>query len=318
LSLDWNFRPLCRTFAFGEESTGFNPSLVGEVAVYSYVFKSAVGALNVDPKELGGIFGRVAGGTWEPLFWQWVAILVTGTVVMLGVARGIERVIKRLMPALLILLIICDIRALTLPGATAGISYLFRPDFTKITWWVVLTALGLSFFKLSIGMGAQLTYGSYMSKDENIPRTATRVALADTAVSLLAGLAVFPAVFAFGFKPDAGTSLLFITIPAVFQSMPLGRLFAVVFFLLASIAATGAMISLVEVPVAWASERFGISRKLATVLEMLLLALAGLPVTLSNGPTAGCRTPARRNTSISSSGSSPPSPSSSSCSVPSA
>jgi NSS family neurotransmitter:Na+ symporter len=173
-----------------------------------------------------------------------------------------------------------------LPGASQGLAFLFTPDFSKISAGVVLTAVGLAFFKLSIGMGTMITYGSYFRDDQNIPATTFRVMCADLFVSLLAGIAIFPAVFAFGFQPAAGPSLLFITIPAVFASMPLGHVFMVVFFVLTAIAATGAMLSILEVPVSVLSERFGISRVKATVINLLLLAVVGSGCALSNSLAA--------------------------------
>jgi NSS family neurotransmitter:Na+ symporter len=163
---------------------------------------------------------------------------------------------------------------------------MFQPDFTKVTAAVVLSAMGLSFFKLSVGMGTMITYGSYFRDDQNIPLTALRVMLADLSVSILAGVAIFPAVFAFGFKPDAGASLLFITIPAVFASMPLGGVFMVLFFVLAAIATIGAMLSLLEVPVAFLAERTHMSRKVATLLTVILLAVIGSAAALSNSTLA--------------------------------
>src|SRR6185503_6306524 len=147
---------------------------------------------------------------------------------------------------------------------------------------MILAAMGLAFFKLSIGMGAMMTYGSYFRDDQNIPLTATKVMLGDLAVSMLAGIAIFPAVFTFGFQPDAGPGLLFITIPAVFASIPFGNIFVVIFFLLAAIAATGAMLSLLEVPVAFIHERFGLARRTTTILVVALIALIGSAAALSN------------------------------------
>ena len=138
---------------------------------------------------------------------------------MLGVSKGIEAVARKLMPLLFILLLVLCARSLTLPGAMQGLTFLFSPDLAKITPVVILTALGLSFFKLSIGMGTMLTYGSYFRENQNIPTTTLRVMLADLSISLLAGIAIFPAVFAFGFEPAAGPSLVFMTIPAVFLSL---------------------------------------------------------------------------------------------------
>ncbi|MGE5507251.1 MAG: sodium-dependent transporter, partial [Chitinophagales bacterium] len=179
------------------------------------------------------------------------------------------------------ILIVCDVRALLLPGAARGLAFLLKPDFAKVGAAGALTALGLAFFKLSLGMGTMITFGSYQPDAANLPATAVRVVAADTAVSLLAGLAIFPAVFSFGFKPDAGPSLLFITIPAVFSAMPLGRVFMALFFLLTAIAATGAMISLFEVPVAFLVERLRWRRPLAAAGIAATLAALGAPATLS-------------------------------------
>ena len=203
-------------------------SFYSEVAgwVYAYVFKAISGEiLTSDPKVAGGVFGALVSNPTSSLIWQWVVLGITGSIIMLGVSKGIEAVTRKLMPLLFILLLILCVRSLTLEGASQGLTFLFSPDFSKITPAVVLTALGLAFFKLSLGMGTMLTYGSYFREDQNIPATATRVMLADLSVSLLAGIAIFPAVFAFGFEPAAGPSLVFMTIPAVFTSMPGGTAF---------------------------------------------------------------------------------------------
>ena len=251
--------------------------------VYAYVFKAAGGALlSVKPEDTSLVFNALVSGVGEPLFWQVFVLLVTGTIIMAGVTKGIERVTKVLMPLLFILLLIIDIRSLMLPGAGEGLSFLFKPDFSKITVGVILAALGLAFFKLSVGMGAMITYGSYVDKNENLPKMAIKVALADTLVSLMAGIAIFPAVFAFGFKPDAGAKLLFIIIPAVFNSMPFGRVFMVLFFLLTAVAATGAMLSLLEVIIAYLTEQYQWTRRKATLLTILAIGSLGSTATLSN------------------------------------
>ncbi len=251
--------------------------------IYAYIFKAASGSLlSTNPQETSLVFKTLVSGVGEPLFWQVVVLLVTGTIIMAGVTKGIERVTKVLMPLLFVLLIVIDIRSLTLPGAAEGLSFLFKPDFSKITVSVVLAALGLAFFKLSVGMGAMITYGSYVGENENLPKMALKVALSDTLVSLMAGIAIFPAVFAFGFEPDAGPPLLFITIPTVFSSMPFGGVFMVLFFVLTAIAATGAMLSLLEVPVAYLTEQHHWSRRNATLLTILGIGLLGSTATLSN------------------------------------
>jgi NSS family neurotransmitter:Na+ symporter len=256
--------------------------------VYAYIFKAISGEIaTTDPKQAASIFGQMVADPVAAIAWQWVVLGVTGSIIMLGVSKGIEAVARKLMPLLFILLLILCVRSLTLPGAMQGLSFLFSPDFAKITPTVILTALGLAFFKLSIGMGTMLTYGSYFRDNQNIPATATRVMLADLSVSLLAGIAIFPAVFAFGFEPAAGPSLVFMTIPAVFTAMPGGAIFMTLFFTLTAIASIGAMLSLLEVPVSILSERFGLSRKKASLITILSIMALGLPAALSPSLTSG-------------------------------
>ena len=258
--------------------------------VYAYIFKSMSGEIaTTDPKAAGAVFGQLVSNPLSSLAWQWVVLGITGSIIMLGVSKGIEAVTRRLMPLLFVLLVILCVRSLSLPGASQGLSFLFNPDLAKITPAVVLTAMGLAFFKLSIGMGTMLTYGSYFRENQNIPATTSRVMLADLSVSLLAGIAIFPAVFAFGFEPAAGPSLVFMTIPAVFTSMPGGTVFMTLFFILTAIASVGAILSLLEVPVAILSERFGLGRKPASLLTILAIALLGVPATLSQSTMAEVR-----------------------------
>ena len=255
--------------------------------VYAYVFKSMVGEIaTTDPKVAGSAFGALISDPFSSLLWQWVVLGVTGSIIMLGVSKGIEAVTRKLMPLLFILLLVLCVRSLTLPAAAEGLAFLFAPDLSKITSAVLLTALGLSFFKLSIGMGTMLTYGSYFRDDQNIPATTTRVMLADLTVSLLAGIAIFPAVFSFGFEPSAGPSLVFMTIPAVFTSMPGGAIFMTLFFILTAIASVGAMLSILEVPAAILTERFGLQRKTAALCTIAIVGLFGVPAALSNSVAA--------------------------------
>ena len=255
--------------------------------VYAYIFKAISGEISTtDPKVAAEVFGKLVSNPVSSLVWQWVVLGVTGSIIMLGVSKGIEAVARKLMPLLFILLLVLCVRSLTLPGAMQGLAFLFSPDFAKITPAVVLTAMGLAFFKLSIGMGTMLTYGSYFREDQNIPATATRVMFADLSISLLAGIAIFPAVFALGFEPSAGPSLVFMTIPAVFTSMPGGTVFMTIFFILTAIASVGAILSLLEVPIAILSERFGLGRKSASFLTILAIGLLGVPATLSQSLTA--------------------------------
>jgi NSS family neurotransmitter:Na+ symporter len=260
---------------------GFYTDVAGWV--FAYVWKSAA-AFAAGRPVAPGTFGALAGGTWEPLLWQVAVLALVTVIIAAGVSAGIERVTKRLVPALFVLLVVCDVRALTLPGASAGVAYLFAPDLSKLSGPVLLAALGLAFFKLSLGMGTMTTYGSYLPDGTRIVPNAARVALADTLVSLLAGLAIFPAVFAFGGTPAGGPGLLFETIPLVFARMPGGGLFTTLFFVLAAIATIGAMVSIAEVPVAWLVERGHLGRRAAALLTGGAMLALGVPATLSQSP----------------------------------
>jgi NSS family neurotransmitter:Na+ symporter len=255
--------------------------------VFAYIFKSLFGhILSTDPQVSSAAFSSLVTNPLQSLVCQWVVLVMIAFIIILGVRKGIEQTTKRLMPILFFLLVVLVVRSLTLPGAKEGLAFLFKPDFSRLTGQTLLVAMGLSFFKLSIGMGTMITYGSYFREDQNIPKTAATVMLADLSVSLLAGMAIFPAVFTFGFTPEVGPSLLFVTIPAIFASLPFGNVFAVLFFVLAAVAATGAMLSILEVPVAFLNERLGLSRTLSTILTVILLGLVGSTAALSNSVLA--------------------------------
>lgn len=250
--------------------------------VYSYVFKALRGDFRViDAASAQSRFLETTKGPASPLLWQIVVLIVVSAILIAGVRKGIEKVTKTLMPVLFILIIICGIRALTLPGSFEGVKFLFSVDFSKLKGEILLTALGLAFFKLSLGMGTMITYASYFTEDNKLVGTAFKVALSDTLVSVLAGLAIFPAVFSFGMKPESGPGLLFMTIPMVFSKIYLGNILMVAFFVLSSIAATTAMISMVEVPVAYFTEERGFSRRKAVLINACIILLLGIPAALS-------------------------------------
>ena len=255
--------------------------------VFAYLFQAiSTTHIPTDVAAAKETFRLLTSSPWQALIWQWIVLALIGSIITFGVSKGIEAVTKKLMPVLFILLIGLCIRSLTLPGAAEGLRFLFSPDFSKLGAPIFLAALGLAFFKLAIGMGCMVTYGSYFRDDQNIPVTAIRVMLADLSVSLLAGIAIFPAVFAFGFAPQEGEALVFMTIPAVFASMPFGQVFVALFFLLTAIAATGAMLAILEVPVSVIVERWNIKRRYATILVILVLALMGAPAALSKSTMA--------------------------------
>lgn len=217
---------------------------------------------------------------WRNVMWQAIFIFLTGFVVFKGVQNGIEKYAKILMPVLLLILIILGIRSMTLPGAKEGMTFLFKPDFSKITGKVLISALGQGFFSLSLGMGVLITYGSYVKKSDNLTSTAFSVVLADTVIALLAGIVIFPAAFSFGVNPQAGMGLVFNTIPMIFNQMVGGYWFCIIFFVLLAIAALTSTISLLEVVVAYITEELNMKRQWATVVAcagtMLLGAFASL------------------------------------------
>lgn len=204
--------------------------------VFAYIPKALTGSVHTqDPAVAKEAFSSLLACPWKSLFWQWLVLGLTASVILRGASGGIEKATRILIPLLFILLVVVCIRSLTLPNAMEGLKFLFMPDFSRIDGSVVLMAMGLAFFKMSIGFGCMITYGSYFRSDTHVPFLAVRVMVCDLLVSILAGIAVFPAVFSFGFEPTAGTSLLFLTIPAVFASMPGGQLFTTLFFVLSGL-----------------------------------------------------------------------------------
>ncbi len=274
---------------FGLVSAFIIMAFYTEVAAWvgAYIFKAfSPESLSTNPEVTTAAFTSLITNPVASLVIQWVDLALITVIILLGVSKGIEQVTKRLIPILAVLLVVVAIRSLTLPGASAGLEYLLKPDFSKVTAATLLTAVGLAFFKLSLGMGTMITYGSYYRDDQNIPVSVVRVALSDVAIALLAGVAIFPAVFAFGFEPGAGPSLLFITIPAVFASMPLGNVFMGIFFVLTFIASVGAQVSLFEVTVAFIQEKLKQSRKAATFITTAGMVLVGSLAALSNSSLA--------------------------------
>ena len=199
------------------------------------------------------------------LFWHTLFIIITVTIVARGILKGLEAWINTLMPMLFIIIILLCIYAMQTGAFLEGLVYLFKPDFTKINSDVLLAALGQAFFTLSLGMGAIMAYGAYMPADQNIGRTAITVAALDTGVALLAGIAIFPIVFANGLAPTEGPGLVFVTLPIAFANMPLGVLFGTLFFILLSIAALSSSISLIEPGVAWLVESLKTKRAYAAI-----------------------------------------------------
>lgn len=212
---------------------------------------------------------------------------LTGVIVYRGIQNGIEKACKIMMPALFVLLLILMARSLTLPNALDGVKFFFKPDFSKITGETFLQALGQAFFSLSVGMGIYITFGSYANTEAKVFKTMWPVPTLDTLVSLLTGLTIFPAVFAFGISMNAGPSLVFITFPKIFASIPFGAFFSLVFFALLLMAALTSSMSLMEVVVTFLCDQWKMTRKKAVISYSLLSLVGGVLVSLSFGVLSG-------------------------------
>ena len=240
-------------------------------------------------EEYAAQFEGFISNPWRPLLYTLLFILATHAVIALGVQKGIERSAKVLMPLLFIILIALSIHSLLMPGAAEGMRFLFRPDFSKVTASTLLTALGQAFFSLSIGIGTMVTYASYFKPDTNLRHTALNVTILDTLVAVLAGVVIFPAVFSAGIEPSSGPSLVFITLPGIFNGMPLSMVWSTVFFLLLVVAALTSTISLHEVITAYLHEEWHLSRRSAAWLTTLSTAALATLASLSLGLLGGWR-----------------------------
>lgn len=250
-----------------------------------YVVMSCQGGLaGQTPEQVSQVFADFSQSTFWPIFYQVIFMVLTALVVILGVQKGIEKSSKILMPLLFVLMLALCVRSLTLPGASAGVDFLFHPDFSKLTGASVLSALGQAMFSLSIGLGVLITYGSYVRKEDNLFKTSVIIASADTFIAVLSGIAIFPAVFAFGMSPASGPSLVYEVLPNVFNSMAGGTVFAVVFFVLLSIAALTSTISMLEAVVVWVMQALNVKRITSVCLTTGALLVTGILCTLSFGP----------------------------------
>lgn len=252
----------------------------------SYVVKAMVGTFTAG-MDFEGMFITHVQSPSEVVGWHGVFILLTILIISAGVVKGIQKWVEFLMPVLFILLLVLIVRGVTLEGAGAGLEFYLSPDFSEITAQTLLDAISQAFFTLSLGMGAILTYGSYLRKRENIPVDAGAVVGLDTLIAIVAGFAIFPAVFAMGLDPQSGPNLTFITLPAVFAEMPLGNLFGFFFFLLLSIAALTSGISLLEVVVAYLIDERGWERSKAAITIGGLIFLFGIPPVLGYSTFSG-------------------------------
>ena len=256
------------------------------------LYYTAIAATGEISHDGGASFGMFISDPVKPTLSLIAFIIITTGIVLLGVQKGIERGSKIMMPMLFLLLIVLAICSLSLPNASKGLIFLFKPDFSKITTEVWLSAMGQAFFTLSIGIGTLMTYASYFSEKVNIVKDSFHVAMIDTGVAILAGLVIFPAALSVGVSPDTGPTLVFITLPKIFQiafgNIPLLQ-YAVtlIFYILLVMAALTSSISMLEITTVLLSERFKLKRKTAAIVLAVLTTLAAFCCSMSFGNWSG-------------------------------
>ncbi|MGI6404495.1 MAG: sodium-dependent transporter [Oscillospiraceae bacterium] len=250
-----------------------------------YLYLTITGKLSgLTPEGYAQMFTAASGDMLlSGVFFLLFGVL-TILVVCKGISQGIEKVCSVLMPALFVIMVILAVIGSLQPGGWEGVKWYLTPDFSKVNGGTVVNAVGQVFFTMSLGMGIMVTYASYLKKDEDMPKAATVTIIFDTLVSILAGFAIFPAVFAFGLAPSSGPGLVFITLPNVFAQLPFGKVVAVGFYLLLLFAALPSAISLLEVPVSYAIEKYNVSRVKAAIGIGVLIMVVGIPTLMSFGP----------------------------------
>jgi len=261
----------------------FYSVIAGWTLWYLWAALSGKFAGEITPEISAQMFGSMTSDPLLAIMLMAVFLVLTIVVVQGGVSAGIERTTKILMPLLLVILIVLAVRSVTLPGGMEGVAYLFTPDFSKINFSVMMSALGQALFSLSLGMGAMITYGSYFPKDENLPQAGIIVAFFDTGIAVLAGLIIFPALFAVGIEPNGGPGLVFVVLPTIFNGLPAGGFFAVAFYALLAIAALTSTISLLEVVVAYFVDEKKWDRKKASWILGGSCFVIAVPSALASG-----------------------------------
>ena len=267
-------------------------SVIGGWSLF-YLFKAcAFDYVGTSPEAAEGLFGSFISSVWTPIGMHLVFLAACAWIVARGVKSGIERFSKLTIPALFVLIVLMIAYSLSLPGSSEGMRYLWKPEASALNVKTFVYAMGQSFFSLSLGMGAIVTYGSYVKSDENLVLSSAGTAFFDLVFALLAGMAIMPAVFAAGIQPGAGPGLIFQGIPFIFSSLGaslpiLSSIIAILFFLAIVVAAMTSVISLIEVGVAFLSDRFGVDRPLGSLLIFLVCGAVGVVCSLSFGPLAG-------------------------------
>ena len=259
-----------------------------------YLFASVGGQLTGDTEYVSQYFQTFSSDPLKPCLWGVIFVLITHLIIVRGVRHGIERASKILMPLLLVLLVVIVVASCLLPGAIEGVRFLLSPDFSKVTHSVLLEALGQAFFSLSLGTACLCTYASYFRRHTNLLRSATQIALLDTVIAILAGLMIFPAAFSVGVNPDSGPSLIFITLPNVFQqafaTMPtVGYVISILFYALLVFAALTSTISMHEIGTAFFHEELKMKRQSAAWILTIVCSVICVFCSLSVGAVDSLR-----------------------------
>lgn len=250
-----------------------------------YLTQAILGNLSgMSVEQYGQVFDQFAGHPYWPLVWMVIVMLISTFVVARGVSGGIEKISNVLMPVFFLIILVMVANSFFLPAAGQGMKYLFLPNFSELEPVAILIAIGQTFFSLSLGMGCLITYSSYFKKDVSLAKTATQVVSIDAMVAILSAMIIFPAVFSFGMQPTEGPSLVFKVLPNVFQQMPLGTLWSILFYALLFIAAITSLISLLEVVTAYIYENTSLTRRKAAFIVTGMVLVLGVFASMSFGP----------------------------------
>lgn len=261
----------------------FYTTVAGWMLAYTW-FMLKGDLIGLTPEGVGAYFGGFLGSPGSVVFWMAVTVAAGFFICSLGLQKGVEKISKIMMGALFVILLILVVRSVTLPGAGKGIAFYLKPDFGKLAesglWEAVFAAMGQAFFTLSLGIGSMAIFGSYIGKDHSLAGESVNIMVLDTVVALLAGFAIFPAAFAFGVDAGAGPGLVFVTIPNIFNSMPAGRIWGVLFFLFLSFAAMTTVVAVFENIMAFTIDEWGWNRKKASIVNGIAMFLLSIPCAL--------------------------------------
>ena len=253
--------------------------------IVSYLFRMAGGSFEgLSAEAVSGVFDALTGNPGESVFWMAIVTIAGFSICALGLRNGVEKITKAMMVSLLFIILILDVKVLTLPNAMEGLRFYLKPDFGAMAenglWSVIFAAMGQAFFTLSVGIGSMAIFGSYLKRDKRLLGESASITLIDTVVALLAGLIIFPACASFGIHPGSGPRLIFVTLPNIFNSMAGGRFWGSLFFIFMSFAALSTVIAVFENIVSFATDLFGWSKKKASLVNIFVVFVFSLPCTL--------------------------------------